>query len=43
MVVTWDAVYKIATFLVDTGMFICSAITVYVLTHKNDDNDKKKK
>jgi hypothetical protein len=48
MVVTWHALYEIATLLVDTGVFVCSFITaVIALRHEwcknNDDNSKEKK
>jgi hypothetical protein len=43
MVVTWDALYKVATLLVDTGILVCSIIAIVIASHKNDDNDKNKK
>jgi hypothetical protein len=47
MVVTWHALYEVATLLVDTGMFICSFITAFVtlrneLRQNNNDSTKKK-
>jgi hypothetical protein len=39
VVVTWDAIYKIATLLVDTGIFVCAALS---LTTKKRKRKKKK-
>lgn len=34
MVVTWDAVYKIADILVQTGLLVFAALTFHHLTKK---------